>query len=159
MLKGIVKINRVLDKFLEPFDCTADLGTDFCYIYSESKIEYALVESEQSIADFMGSVNRLHPRVKADCFLWSFLHELGHNETMNEMTDEEIDESEAIKEKIEKGELSKFAYYDTVEERLATEWAVEYAETHTEELLTFWNKLQKAIMDFYKENNIEREEN
>lgn len=159
MLKGIVKIDKVLNDFLEQFECTARLSTDFGYYHTENLITYALVEAETSKTSFMQSIERLKPNVTADVFLWSLLHEIGHHETMDYMTDKQEQTSNKIKNEIMKHKRPTSDYYNAPDENLATTWAVEYAETHTEELLTFWNKLQKAIMDFYKENNIEREEN
>lgn len=159
MLKGIVKIDKIINKFLEPFECTARLSTDFGYYHTENLITYALVETEKGRASFMQSVERLKPTVTADVFLWSLLHEIGHHETMDYMTDKEEKLSNKIKEEVAQTKRPYADYYNAPDEKLATTWAVEYAETHTEELLTFWNKLQKAIMDFYKENNIKREEN
>ena len=33
MLKGIDKINKIINEFLEPFELTAELGTDFDYCF------------------------------------------------------------------------------------------------------------------------------
>ena len=30
-LKGVTAINNILNEFLEQFDCSADIGEDFCY--------------------------------------------------------------------------------------------------------------------------------
>ena len=105
--------------------------------------------------DFLNSVLRLEPEVEADVFLWSLLHEVGHHETYDEISDEENDYCDDTKKKIEEGELPNELYYDMIDERLATEWAVEYANTHKEELKAFWEKLQPAIMDFYRLNKVE----
>lgn len=153
-MKGIQEINNILNEFLEEFECTADIGTDFEYIYVENKIHYALVVADKMEQGFMRSVERLNPLVKCDIFLWSFLHEIGHNETIEELTDEESDISNITKEWIAAGAVPPDAYYDCPDERMATEWAVRYANSHIEELMNFWSKLQKAIINFYKINDI-----
>lgn len=154
-LKGIKRISRIINEFLKPFECTARMGTDFCYLYHKNLIFYSIVWMNNGAEDFLNSVLRLEPEVEADIFLWSLLHEIGHHETYDEISDEENDYCDDTKKKIEEGELPNELYYDMIDERLATEWAVEYANTHKEELKAFWGKLQPAIMDFYRLNKVE----
>lgn len=154
-LKGVKRISRIINEFLKPFECTARMGTDFCYLYNKNLIFYSIVWMNNGAEDFLNSVLRLEPEVEADIFLWSLLHEVGHHETYDEISDEENDYCDDTKKKIEEGELPNELYYDMIDERLATEWAVEYANTHKEELKAFWEKLQPAIMDFYKLNKVE----
>ena len=154
-LKGVKRISRIINEFLKPFECTARMGTDFCYLYHKNLIFYSIVWMNNGAEDFLNSVLRLEPEVEADVFLWSLLHEVGHHETYDEISDEENDYCDDTKKKIEEGELPNELYYDMIDERLATEWAVEYANTHKEELKAFWEKLQPAIMDFYRLNKVE----
>lgn len=154
-LKGVKRISRIINEFLKPFECTARMGTDFCYLYHKNLIFYSIVWMNNGAEDFLNSVLRLEPEIEADIFLWSLLHEVGHHETYDEISDEENDYCDDTKKKIEEGELPNELYYDMIDERLATEWAVEYANTHKEELKAFWEKLQPAIMDFYKLNKVE----
>ena len=156
-IKGLRKLNNAVNGFLKPFDCCGKLGIDFCYVYSTSTIYYGLIIPDEDIeADFQASIDRLHPRVKMDTFIWSLLHELGHHETLDTMEQKEIDYCNDIKAKINNEEIDASEYYDLLDERLATEWAVNYANTHALELKKWWEKvMQPAIMNFYKKNKIE----
>ena len=53
MLKGIDEINKVINEFLEPFELTAELGTDFDYCFLEDKVHYALIVRDTSSKLFM----------------------------------------------------------------------------------------------------------
>ena len=153
-LRGVKRISRVINEFLKPFECTARMGTDFCYLYHKSLIFYSVLWTNNGAEDFLNSVLRLKPEVDADIFLWSLLHELGHHETYDEIDDEENDYCDETKKRIEAGELPNEMYYNLTDERMATEWAVEYANTHKEELAKFWEKLQAAILNFYEVNGV-----
>ena len=154
-LLGINEVTEIINQFLEPFECTAELSTDFEYFYLDNVIGYTFFNIQQDSKDFSASVERLHPNLNCDIFLWSLLHELGHCETMDDLTDEEYAESKLIKDQIGKSEMDKLAYYDCPDEKYATEWAVEYANTHVNELRNFWNRLQPAILNVYKLNSVE----
>ena len=41
---------------------------------------------------------------------------------------------------------------------MATRWAIDYITKNAEKVVMFWTELQKAILNFYKVNNIELEE-
>ena len=85
-------ISNILNDFLEPFECTAYADTDFAYYMQSNKISYALVITDKHEKTFMNFVTKLFPNIKADPFLWSFLHELGHHETADDFEDEEYEE-------------------------------------------------------------------
>ena len=47
MLKGEERINKILNRYLEKFDLTANLDTDFAYYYSKNMVTYSFVVSEK----------------------------------------------------------------------------------------------------------------
>ena len=155
MLKGINEINNILNDFLEEFDCTADVAEDFEYLYAESLIHYSFVISEKGEKEFIESVNRHNPIVNCDTFLWSLLHELGHHETIDDLSDNEYADSQIMKDFVEFGIVPTDIYYYCPDEVAATAWAVQYANSHIDLLQDLWNRLQPAIMNFYKINNVE----
>lgn len=159
-LKGLQPITDKLNEFLEQFELEARPGTDFGFFYSENVVEYSFLVPEESNKNFMDSVYTWDPEVDMDIFLWSILHEVGHNETWDDVTDKEWKQSEKIKKSLEQdkdGKYEKEDYYThCMDEVRATEWAVEYANTHIEELMNLWKELQPLIMEFYEINNIEQ---
>lgn len=144
-------INRILNDFLAPFDCTCELGTDFEYLTQSNMIHYTFVAPEKDSSMFMANVQERFPAVHADVFLWSFLHELGHRETEDDFEQEDWDEyMERIRQPISSEE-----YFNLPIEYAATAWAGEYIESHVDEIASLWNELVEAISNFYNTINLE----
>ena len=145
------KINEILNAFLEPFECTASLDTDFAYYTNKNLITYAFFTPEKNSKSFLKFCENLFPNIHADIFLWSFMHELAHHETEDDIEDEEWEEYE---EKITHN-ISDEEYYNLIPERAATVWAGEYIQSHVDEVAELWNELQPAIENFYSKLNVE----
>ena len=148
---GIDKLTDVLDKFLEEFECTSIIDTNFYCLITSNVIAVSLVVSEKNSSSFMSRVNRLYPDIHADEFLWSFLHEVGHIETINTLDDDELYFSKTQKKN---ENITNEVYYELPDEFAATEWAANYMRENTEKVAKFWNEVQSVIMDIYKINNI-----
>ena len=145
MNKELDKITNILNNFLKQFDCTAKPGTDFACYTDSNTITYALVIADKYEKTFMDFTKRLFPNIRADPFLWSTMHEIGHIETENDFDEEdEIAYINAIKTVTTDEE-----YYNIPQEYAATDWAGTFMETHEEEIKVFWNKLAPAIQNFY----------
>lgn len=153
-IKGLKQIEKHVYKFTAQFGCSSSLGTDFCYYPLRRHIEYALFIKEDADKYFLESVERLNPNVTMDIFLWSLLHEIGHHETDNLITDDDENIIADTKRLIEAKRIDCREYYNCKDERYATLWAVTYANHHVEELSDFWNTMQKLIFKFYKKNKI-----
>lgn len=151
-MKGLNKITEKINEFLKPFDCECKPGTDFAYYYAYSLITYSFIVPTRDRLEFLDSVNRLNPKVEADMFLWSLLHELGHHETMDFLEDDEAEECVHIKENIT--ENNRKDYYDCIDEVMATTWAVDFANENYSLLENFWKELQPLIFDFYSLNDL-----
>lgn len=159
MLKGINEINVLINEFLEPFDLTAELGTDFDYCFLENKIHYALVVGDISSKLFIENAEARFPEARADIFLWSLLHEIGHSETLDDLEDGVEELCMEIKRELSEHadwsiEHRHMVYFNCPDEYAATDWAGEYIIAHNNELAIFWNKLQKAINNFYELNGV-----
>lgn len=157
-LQGVEAIENILNKFLESFECEAKLGSDFSYWYSDSLICFALAISESSDRDFQEFCRELQPELHCDTFLLSFMHELGHHETLDEWDDDEYLDMKIQKEKINKMKVSQkeknFMYFNIPDERRATEWGLQYMMEHQTEITQLWDRLRQAIFQFYKLNDI-----
>lgn len=148
---GIDKLTNTLDKFLEEFECTSIVDTDFYCLTTSNVIAVSLVVSEKHSSSFMSRVNRLYPDIHADEFLWSFLHEVGHIETIDDLDDDELYFSETQKKN---ENITNEVYYELPDEFAATEWAANYMRENTEKVAKFWSEVQSIIMNIYKINNI-----
>ena len=115
------------------------------------------VDSERLIKDVEDEFNDVH----ADIFLWSLLHEVGHHETWDDLTNEEMSLSQEMKyaisecENLRPNDRDKIYFY-IPDEYLATEWAAQYMRDNVQEVTKFWNTLQPLILNFYKKHGIER---
>lgn len=161
-LKGINELNDIINEFLEPFELTAELGTDFDYCFLEDKIHYALVVDNTSSRLFVENAEGRFPDIHADVFLWSLLHEVGHSETIDDLEDGVEELCMTIKRKINahtdwSSETRNRIYFSCPDEKAATDWAGEYMMAHSNEISQLWDKLQAAIQQVYILNKIKYE--
>ena len=150
VMKKAEPITNILNEFLAPFECEAKLGTDFAYFTDDSSITYSLLVPEKDGVEFVKFAEGLFPDVKADIFLWSILHELGHHETEDDFEDDEWEDYMRLTSM----NISSEVYFELDIEYAATVWAGEYIQSHMEEIAELWNKLQPAIKKFYSELNV-----
>ena len=157
MLKGEERINKILNKYLEKFDLTANLDTDFAYYYSKNMVTYSFVVSEKYDIMFKKVCDKIaKSNMNADIFLLSLFHEIGHAETIEDLSDEDIHFSMIMKEEISEGVLNEKEYFYAPDEYIATHWGVKYIQEHDKEISELWAELQPAILQFYVDNDIER---
>ena len=151
-LKGLEPIEKILNDFLEPFDCIAKMGLDFAYNFITEEITYSLVEIGAASEAFLLDAESRFPQVHAPLFIWSFLHELGHRITDDDLESEEIFESEMIK--AHEAKENELFYFIAPDEYAATEWAGNYMIEHEREVAELWRELAPAIRNFYIVNNV-----
>ena len=156
-------IKAVINNFLFPFELECDFAEDFGYYPIHNLISISLITIDRSSKNFLSFVNKEFKEVKADIFLWSLLHEIGHHETWDLLTDNELELSAALKEAITNNENitdngRDLIYFYTPDEYAATEWAANYMIENSQEIKEFWEKLQPLILDIYNKYNIERDE-
>lgn len=164
-LKGLDKIEEILNGFLQEWECTVRLEPDFAYYSASNIIAYSFCCSVVSDMLFSEVINRLCPEINCDIFLWSFLHELGHHETIDNLEDSEVlfsinekkriqREQEGITDTKQRIDLAR-QYYVLPDELAATQWAVNYMRAHTAEMQALWEELKPAIMNFYELHKVE----
>lgn len=144
-------ITEYLQEFLDrnELDCGVALGTDFSYIYPRSLVTYTLVVTDIQQDSFLKFAESLFPEIRADIFLWSFLHEVGHHETLDDFEDIY---HQAYHQLINSGiELSDEYYYNLPIEKAATEWAGEFMKNNVSEVQRLWNNIQPVLKRLYTE--------
>ena len=160
---GVKELDKVLNEFVNPFGAHVEFGSDFIYWVEEKTIEYSLIMPEQGRDYFMENFRVLAPDIQCDPFLASFMHELGHHMT-NDLFDDNDETynyetrqylAKALNDKTDSEEKLYEQYFNLPDEMAATRWAIEYIREHSEKVAEFWNKVQNAIMNFYKLNGIE----
>ena len=157
MLNGEERINKILNKYLEKFDLTATLDTEFAYYYSKNIVTYSFFVLEKYDTMFKKVCDKIAKNnMNADIFLLSLFHEIGHAETIEDLSDEDIYFSMIMKEEISEGIVNEKEYFYAPDEYIATQWGVKYIQEHDKEIADLWAELQPAILQFYIDNDIER---
>lgn len=147
----IAEIVKVLNKYLEKFDLTCFYDDEFAYYYASSRISFSFVCSEKSNREFSEVCAALRPEVKADIFLLSMFHEIGHNESYDDLSDKDIDYSQDMKNCLNmEDDMDRMLYYTLPDEKAATLWGLDYMINNREEVEELWNTIQPLIMKYYE---------
>lgn len=169
-LKGLKRVNRIINEYLKRFGITASLGLDFGAYIEDRHVEYAILVADPADKFFVPFVASLAPNLKADIFLTSLFHEVGHIYTQYDLSkadwDFGWDEKEDINKKIQEcpeGDTQtvleqNFRYFNLPEEIAATKWAIRYMENYAEDVAEFWAELQPAILRFFRKNGLLKKE-
>ena len=171
-LKGTKKIKRILKNFLAENgfgNFAIEIAPDFAYYHSYDTTEEmhkicfsVIVPSDNGFLENL--YRRYKPEFVCDVALISFFHELGHHVTYDFFTEEQHEFFRTEKEYIEESltnnncDYIRDLYFGVADEDMATRWAIDYITKNAEKVAMFWTELQKAILNFYKVNNIELEE-
>ena len=142
------RINEITNLFTLKFGCRAMCGPQFMYCPGLDLIFYELDFSRRqaSTRDFLESVKRQKPEIKLNSFVWSLLHELGHHVTNDDLTEEEERYCNRKRARVARTK-AKHPYYRLPDEVMATKWAVQYANTHKEEVLELSEKLFAVLSE------------
>ena len=139
-------ITAILNEYLEKFDLTATLDTDFGYYRYDDLITYTVVVTERFDRLFQNFVETNFPLVNAPIFLWSLFHEIGHAETDDDLDDDLYDFCENAKIGINPdNDEEVMAYFSLPDEYTATEWAYYYFLNHKEEVSELWDRIRPEI--------------
>ena len=153
-MKGLKELTAVVNNFTQQFDCVAEISDTFWVDVATNTVYFSLFYEKREEEEFMSTVYRCNPKVEMNIFLWSLLHEIFHVETYDDLTEEELLYCVDVKENIQRGLVNPLEYYDLPIERMATEAAVKWANTHINELAEFWTQFLDATMRFYQLNGI-----
>ena len=165
-LKGFEEIDEIINNFTSKWGIEAEIGVDFAAWTFDNTVQYALVVIEDEHRWFAESVSAIDPDIECDPFISALLHEIGHIETAKTISNtdwarwtcqkQELENSVECVENLTREELHQLnlQYFANPIERKATEWAAWYMRENAEEVLTFWNTLQPALMNFYKVNDL-----
>lgn len=150
-------ITRTINKFLSTngFDCKAKLDTDFCYYYNSSTIGYPVVMQKEMDNYFMDFAESLGLNVDCGCFILSLFHEIGHNETLDDIDDKIRAYCQDVKATLSSNFNDIQTYFRLEDEIRATRWAVNYINKHPMKIKMLTRQLEKEFEKFYKKVNIE----
>lgn len=162
-LKGIEKLNEKISEFTENFGCSAEMGLDFCYWRDEEIINYSLIIPQNCDNYFTEYVLNTFDYKIQNIFMFSLLHEIGHHMNSENYT---IAQRifQKIKVKVIEIELNFsvfsqkklfFQYFNSLLEKEATEWAIEYFSENEDEIEEFWKNFSENLREFYNANNLQ----
>ncbi len=120
-------------------ELTVDQSDENSYEYADMLVRLNLRDDEDF--GFMRHLREVHLCVFADDYspmLWTILHEVGHAQTEDDFGEDEYAEGLNTKmalacvppAELRKNVVLQDRYFDTVEEWLATEWAIDYVREH-----------------------------
>lgn len=165
-LKYIEELNSLINDFIRPCGCKAEVDTDFAYYPNEKVVTWSPFMMDKADKYFSEFVTTKYAHITADIFLWSLLHEVGHHVTYNKWQKNELENFTHTKELLE-NYINKFdiseeeekdlyiGYFKLGDELCATEWAAQYMENYAGKIKKFWKKFIKVFNKFLVLNNIE----
>lgn len=165
-LKGLKRVDRIINEFTKQFGIEAHLGTDFCAYIEDREINYPIVLVDAADKYFVPFIQSIDPHIQADIFVISLLHEVGHIYTKFNLSQEEWDKDWVAKAAIDNAiqatededeasfERLNNEYFNLPDEIAATKWALNYIKKHETEVAEFWAELQPAIHRFYRKNGV-----
>ena len=156
-IKGLKRVNRIINDFTRQFGVTAVLDTEFEAFCEDMRIGYTLYVDEDDQFFFLEDARCRYPEIKADTFLWLFMHELGHCITDGFWTPEEQEYFTNQKDSmmnVYDDQRRNDWYHACPDEFFATKWAGDYMMNHPKKIAKFWNELQAAILRMYRKNGV-----
>ena len=126
------ELNQALNSWLEKygFDTVVEgMEPSFGYYYNRDSIVYTLSMRESAIKSWSLLMEEMDCPFVINQFYTSFLHELGHAQTLDLLTEEE--EQFSKNEEIRLSQLddivqADYEYYHLPREIIATEWAMNF---------------------------------
>lgn len=159
-LKGVRKLESKVNKFLAPFNLKSKLGDEFAYFFVSEIVQFSIAITERSDAEYIKFIKNEFDYDVPNMFLFSFLHEVGHHMTNDELEEEDFEEDEFQKFEISEHmnddnyEEYSLKYFHCPTEFLANEWAIDYYRNHEEEVNRKGKEMIKAFKHFYKINGV-----
>lgn len=160
MLIGLDNLLTLCDLFLEDnigeFE-SVDISTDFECYPNTKEIFISIVALENALDEFMAN---LETRTEIDDiseFTWSFLHEVGHCQTDHFLNERTKNHCRNIKRKINRGSVPTKVYYTLAEEKMATDWAIDFATANHKTVKAFDRMALQLLTEIFIQNDIDLE--
>lgn len=135
-----MKLNALTTKLIRQwlkendFNCGCRLGSEFAYDPCEYFITVSRNYDPQYDSDFMAFLRGLGMKTNFDVLTLSILHELGHFETLDTMSEKEyakdIAQRENVISYITDNHKRNFTYWNLKSEYMANEWLVFFCENY-----------------------------
>ena len=162
LIKARKKMNKVISAQLAPFgiDKAKYNPDEYSYSFRKNRVDYKLHNDkieDRWFREFLK--DRFNYSVTSDLII-SILHEIGHAKANEEIEGAiyEFCQREKFRINVEMlsaedektGKALCYQYFNLPDEIMATQWAVEYAETHESELAEMLKTITPAIEKYEK---------
>ena len=161
-LKGVKKLDKGISQMVRKYICediTCKFSPIFCI--SDDTLYYSLFIDEDCNRDWSKWLKKTYgTRYSRDfsIFALSILHEIGHYFTLDD-----FDETEAFAGKEEliidldadteaQQTEKRFSYWNLPVEKAATDWAIDFYNSHKKEMKIFCKDCEAFITSFYNKN-------
>ena len=152
------KFEKAVNDIVQSFDPDYHtmLATDFMADVEELTVYFSVVIIEREDKIFMEDIyNRDNNLPVLSNLLWSLLHEVGHLETCDEMIDDEIERINISLLSETQPDLASKKYHKLYNERIATDWAVDFVRNNIDQCLSWDNVLLTELPNFLKTYEVE----
>lgn len=159
-LKGVRKLESKVNKFLAPFNLKSKLGEDFAYFFDSELVQFSVELVNEIDEEYIDFIKNEFDYNVPNMFLFSFLHEVGHHMTADELEEKDFEEDDALKfeisENINTDNFHEYAlkYFHCPTEYLANKWAIDYYRKHEKEVNRKGKEMLLAFRHFYKINRV-----
>lgn len=162
-IKGKKKVETTILNIIRPFGVkTAKLRADFVYNNETGIVSFSLPifgELEKYHCEWINARYNIDLSDPLIYWFFSLLHEVGHHQTMIDLTDEDLEFEYFMRELIDINYSdqddnfdSSDAYFSLPAEILATEWALNYMENNEEWVNKNLKLITKTFNHFYNRN-------
>lgn len=151
--KVIAELQNYCDE--EMLTVTVTHGDSFAWYNGTPIIKINFLEDFQSDL-FMKNAKKQGLEKDMGHFLTAFFHEIGHYYTDNWLTKAEAKQCDKIKKKLNgEKEEDNFIYFTTYDEKIATDWAIDYINENYEKLNKLLDKINPLIDEMDLEELLE----
>lgn len=159
------KLVEMVDDFLAPFGLDSDYDADFSYDIEEERVYFSILVAERSDRLFKEYIKKTFNFDVPSIFMISLLHEVGHAETIKDITFKQfkkdlkaknllIERLEAISKDDPTYDAIFSEYFDLGVEKVATQWAVNYYKENKKRCDDFYFIFEDALKAEYKRINL-----
>lgn len=159
------KLVNMVDDFLAPFGLDSDYDTDFSYDIEEERVYFSILVAERSDRLFKEYIKKTFNFDVPSIFMISLLHEVGHAETIKDITFKQfkkdrraknvlIERLEAVSKDDPAYDVIFSEYFDLGVEKVATQWAINYYKTNKRRCDDFYFAFEDALREEYKRINL-----
>ena len=150
-----IVIEYIIKSFLLKFNINLNVvygDTEFCYVDETETIYVCNMVDDETDKIFEKVCLELGLENNCPLFILSILHEVGHYVDFNITHQSSVDDFDLLETFVALTGLLRvptdddvYTYMTSYREKVATQWAVDFANEHYEECIDLWNKIVKIL--------------